>query len=43
MVINLNQWFRNGWEIKHPNDIQDANHLCMVKQDFFPYYRDLER
>ena len=33
-MINLNQWLRNGWEIKHPNDIQDANHLCMVKQDF---------
>lgn len=32
--INLNKWLRNGWQIKHPNDTQDANHLCLVKQSF---------
>lgn len=34
MKINLNQWLRNGWQIKHPNDTQDANHLRLVKQSF---------
>lgn len=30
--INLNQWLRNGWTIKHPDDVQTVDSLTMVKQ-----------